>query len=312
MPFLCAITAVLLPNLSCAILTYKVIDKMSFKIVKNSKETHLAAYNHLAGQIFGLDFEPWINGGYGQNHIPYTMFDGEMAVANVSCNKMEIMCDGNAVKCIQIGTVMTHPDYRGRGLCRQLMEEVLADFTDRQCVFLFANKTVTDFYPLFGFEKADYYTFTKGIVSKKGDFYRLDMDNPADVALLKRCYNETNPFSRLQAIKDFDLLMFYCSSFMKKRVYYSPAMDAVVIMDTDGNEVTIYDIYCDKNKDIDKIVSMAVPSTATKVVFGFSPADRSDCSVEKSEEENTTLFVLKNKKNIFAGGKMCLTEISHT
>ena len=50
---------------------------------------------------------------------------------------------------------MTRPGHRGRGLARRLMEEVLRDWSGRcDGMFLFANGTVLDFYPRFGFRRA--------------------------------------------------------------------------------------------------------------------------------------------------------------
>lgn len=61
----------------------------------------------------------------GVRYLPYTLFDGETAVSNVSVSLMGTVFDGRARRYIQIGTVMTAPAYRGRGLCRFLMESVL-------------------------------------------------------------------------------------------------------------------------------------------------------------------------------------------
>ena len=74
-----------------------------------------AAYNALTQETYGFSFEPWYQAGYwGDAHVPYTLFDGGRAVSNVSVNRMELLLDGQARSCVQLGTVMTGPAYRGR------------------------------------------------------------------------------------------------------------------------------------------------------------------------------------------------------
>ena len=86
------------------------------------------AYNALTEGTFGFSFEVWYRMGYwGDFHVPYALFDGGRAVANVSVNRMEVLYDGAVRRCFQLGTVMTDPAYRRRGLARRLMEEVLRD-----------------------------------------------------------------------------------------------------------------------------------------------------------------------------------------
>lgn len=116
--------------------------------------TRRLAFDDLAQSIFGLSFEPWYqNGHWSDKYIPYTLFDGDLAVANVSVNTMTFTsANAGRLHGIQLGTVMTHPAYRGRGLSRFLMEQVLAEWKDKwDFLYLFANDTVLDFYPQFGF-----------------------------------------------------------------------------------------------------------------------------------------------------------------
>lgn len=85
-------------------------------------ENRRHAFNQLAMETFGLDFEPWYRGGWwGDRYRPCTLFDGERAAANVSVNFMEFSLEDRKRRYLQLGTVMTAPAYRGRGLARWLM-----------------------------------------------------------------------------------------------------------------------------------------------------------------------------------------------
>lgn len=88
------------------------------------------SFNALAIETFakGLDFEPWYQEGYWNNrYICYSFVDDNQVVSNVSANRMVICEDGVLKEAIQIGTVMTHPDYRKRGLASKLIHRVLED-----------------------------------------------------------------------------------------------------------------------------------------------------------------------------------------
>jgi predicted N-acetyltransferase YhbS len=70
-----------------------------------------------------VDFEKWYQFGFWNNtYVCYSYIDQNEVIANVSVNKLDILIDGKESKTLQIGTVMTRPDYRGNGLSKSLME----------------------------------------------------------------------------------------------------------------------------------------------------------------------------------------------
>ena len=59
---------------------------------------------------------------------------------------------------IQIGTVMTRPEYRRRGLAGKLVKEIVKDYRDRcDGIYLFGNLSALDFYSELGFWKSMQY-----------------------------------------------------------------------------------------------------------------------------------------------------------
>src|SRR5579864_3812539 len=84
-----------------------------------------AAFNRLAEKTFKITFEVWYKAGFwNEKYIPYTLFDKDRAIANVSVNIMDFNTLGKHKRYIQLGTVMTDEDYRNKGLSRFLMEKV--------------------------------------------------------------------------------------------------------------------------------------------------------------------------------------------
>lgn len=123
------------------------------------------SFNELTQNTYGFDFEEWYKSGYwNDKYIPYSIIDKDRVVANVSVNTVYFNILGQEKLCIQIGTVMTDTEYRGRGLSRFLLERVIKEWKDKcEMIYLFANDSVLDFYPKFGFEKEQEYISYKYI-----------------------------------------------------------------------------------------------------------------------------------------------------
>ncbi len=83
-----------------------------------NNEQYRKSFNSLSQRIFDIDFEPWCHAGHWNDwYICYSFIDeDDSAIANCSVNLLDLIIYGSRKKSIQIGTVMTHPDYRGHGL----------------------------------------------------------------------------------------------------------------------------------------------------------------------------------------------------
>ena len=136
------------------------------EIVKHYRDNPVlrSSFNRLAEAIFGLNFENWYqNGFWGDNYAPYSVLEDGEIVANVSVNRTDMWIEGSRKKLYQLGTVMTAEGYRNRGYIRAIMAEVDKDLADADGVYLFANDSVLDFYPKFGFRKGREYACSKAV-----------------------------------------------------------------------------------------------------------------------------------------------------
>lgn len=288
---------------------------MNLKIDKNIRDNIKLreSFIALAIRTFDLSFESWYQNGYwADKYIPYAMLDGEKVVANASVNIIDTVWNGHPKRYIQIGTVMTDMEYRNKGLSRRLMEQILSDWQDKcDAIYLFANDTVLDFYPKFGFVKETEYQCSMPVVPKSGAIKQLNMSSDEDQAFLKKYYAKSNPFSELPMLNNYGLLMFYCASFMKDCVFYCEEFDAVVVAMQNNDTLMCFDIYCDDNKSLRDILSTVASKKTSNVVFGFTPKDTGDCTVNAIEGEDDTLFILKSKDNVFARNKVMFPSLSH-
>lgn len=288
---------------------------MNYRLNKEvmPNDTMRNSFDSLATKTFGLSFENWYHEGYWtKSNIPYTLFYGEEAIANVSVNRLEILYQEHKRNYIQLGTVMTDMAHRNQGFSRYIMEEIKNDW-EAQCdaMFLFANESVLDFYPKFGFTKETQYQFGTEINDTSESSKKLDITSLHDRKMLEKYYEKTNPFSKVQVVNNFGLLMFYCISAMKDCVYYTPKYDAVVLAEQNGDILNCFDVFCDKGNNLLDILS-SVAAGIKAVTLKFTPVD-SDCfDVNPIDSSADTLFVLSSRENIFRQEKMLFPSISHT
>lgn len=287
---------------------------MNEKIISSIRgnEALRASFFALAQQTFGLHFDPWYQKGYWTDrYIPYALVRGNQVLANVSVNIIDTRFGGKTTRLIQLGTVLTHPDFRAQGFARRAMEAVLADWRDRcEGVYLYANDSVLDFYPKFGFERAQEYGFSFPIAPQTGDFARLDMSLPQSVRTLGRLYALDNPYCALPMLDNPGLLFFYCLDFMKDCVYYSPSRDTVCVARHQDDVLVLYDVFGAPAAPLATLAGeLSAPGVRT-VHLGFTPLASQGMCVAPLVEEDTTLFVLSGKENVFARARVRMPELS--
>lgn len=254
-----------------------------------------AEFNALTQKVFGFDFEGWYQAGYWtQRYRPFTLMQKGKIVANVSANDLSFLIQGEEKKIIQIGTVMTDPAYRKKGLSRFLMETVLETYensTDFQ--YLFAGDEVLDYYPKFGFEKAEEFQCSKRVkkAGPRPEIRKLDLENAEDRACLLRLGRGAVPVSTVAMIDNFELNMFYCGFFLKDKLFYLPSLDLVAVASVEKDELMIYDVFCGSSFDLDQVIQALMMQEEMTIALGFTPLDDSGYASKPYKEEDRTFFV---------------------
>lgn len=217
---------------------------MAFEFARGymDDDTLRHALNRLTNDIYGFDFEVWyLEGGYKGAYVPFTLFEGGEAVANASANIMEFAYRGGVTRLVQIGTVMTRREYRGRGLARGLIERILRAY-ERECegFYLFANDTATGFYDKLGFLCGEQYEYApvSPPARVEGDFERVGADARDAYlrALAGACAN--SGFASLNT----GLNMFYTRDMAD--AYYSRKLDAYAFASVENGVMYLDEIVC--------------------------------------------------------------------
>ncbi len=267
------------------------------------------SFNQLAYQTFGLDFEDWYQKGYwGENYIPYSIVVKGEVVANVSVNPMTFWEGEEKKHFIQLGTVMTRGDYRNQGLIRRLMEEIEKDYAGKaEGSYLFANSSVLEFYPKFGYEKEAEYQYSKKVwFDGERTALKVPMKEKKDWDKLERAMRKSSRHSRFEMVDNGQLILFYVTKFMQENVYYIEECNSYVIAEIEGENLLLHAVYCNesnasilKSPVLDSVIQ-AFGKEIRMVTLGFVPVDEKGYTVSEFKQEDTTLFV---KGKGFAGFK---------
>lgn len=270
------------------------------------------AYFKLAHQTFGLQFEKWYATGYADGHfVPYTLLDGGKAVSSVGVCVTDFQWKNQPLRCAQISTVMTDPAYRGKGLNKWLMETALHEWAPKSdMLYLYANDSVIEFYPKFGFMETSEYQSHKPVSPNHIPSRKLDMSLPENIDLLARKFKCSNPFSAFPMLDNLAQVVFHCTSFMKDHVYYIDQFDAIVVGEQDGEIFCCYDIYTASGCALDDVLGAVLAEDTKTASFGFTLRSTAGCTVTKLQEEDTHFFVLAGKENLLENNQLTFPFLS--
>lgn len=282
-------------------------------IVKHYRndETLRRSFCRLAEETFGIDFESWYRKGFWTDcYDPYSvLMDGEI-VANVSVNQTDMMVGGTRKKLIQLGTVMTKPEYRNRGLIRVIMEEIREDWGSRD-MYLFANDSVVDFYPKFGFRPGVESCWTRELDrTAPCGMERVNMDGPEGWALLQKAMEQGEPHNACAMANNPGLILFYITGFMQDSVYRSADGKAWAIAEIEDGELMLHNVFCGAEISLDRVIQSFGPEIR-RVKLGFTPGNTDGWVRENLREEDCHFFVRGSFFEEFEQKMLRIPTLSH-
>lgn len=296
-----------------------------------------AALGALTQAAFGFDFEAWAARGFCARgaYVPYSFEEDGRILSNVSVNRMEFCLNGEKRRWLQLGTVATREDMRGRGLARRLVEIALADSMDGcDGVYLFANPEAAGFYEKCGFTRgieyrsfprAEAYLNTDARLSsmrERGDSCaeaRLDTGarfvpvNPKDeraLAAYQRAVHETEPYAALWQENGFGLAMFYTMN--AENAYYCAEMDAYAVVE-DG---CLNAVFARSMPPLRAVLAALAASenVETPTVIGFTPRpEDADACVHEPWDggDDYQLYGRGRVLEEIAANRLCFPALSH-
>jgi len=262
-----------------------------------NNENYRLSFNELANKTFGIDFEKWYQRGCWTNrYICYSFLHNDKIISNVSISLMDIILNQQVYAAIQIGTVMTDPEYRNKGLTRRLMEIVLEEHKNKcSLMYLFANTSVLDFYPKFGFKKVIEPTNTLDLIITNKSLLKtrkLNVHREDDWKKLMELYSTRIPISKkCGVIHSEGIFSWYCLNVFYNDIYLVEELDTILIFQQEDTHLHLYDVVTIKEIKLNELLEILPVVDINQVVFHFE-VDDSEKRINKNYfEQEDVLFV---------------------
>jgi predicted N-acetyltransferase YhbS len=247
----------------------------SLTITCRDHQWHEAFIDYVPKVFARASFRRWYAlGGWDEGYAAFVLADGKEIVANASLQRMKIVLRGESITGWQLGAVGVVPHWRGRGLQREIMPRLLSSVDEQDIVFLFANDTVLEFYPLFGFKRVVESVFAaEHSVQPASDPLRaLSIDRAEDRALLARVAATAAPTTREFGARDYGgVLLWYWANFYDGCFYYCESEDAIIVAEHDGPTLRICDVLARTPFDLRPYLPRVAKEAAQSLGFGFTP-----------------------------------------
>ena len=292
------------------------------KIYKNDSEA-LASFNELTRNTFAFDFVNWhAEGHFSDMYVPHVIMDKGKVVSNVSVNRMQFDIGGVIRNYIQIGTVMTDKEYRGKGLNKKIMESILQEYIDKvDGIYLFGNDSVLDYYPKFGFVPSEEYEYYFTYESKSEVIpYSMEKMDMTDDAQAKQVYaamenyfaepDVPNENDAMYMSENLGLYHFWMDSEYRDNIYYLPECGAYVVGAVENDKLYLYQIIGKSKVELEK-AARAFGDGFSEVVLGYTPVHKEGLSVRKHKEEDCTLFIIGQDLRCVSEKQMMFQVLSH-
>ena len=250
-------------------------DGLSFHSHFGDDGERRAKVNDIIEATFGLDLQALTTFDFHDpGFTPFSWFDESgTCVANAAVYPMPMMLGGCRIEALAIQSVATRPEWRLRGLFRDLITRAL-DWCDARTDFVILKTDTPSLYRRFGFKTQPQSRFrvkTAGATPDRSFESRV-LDIRADANLVKRLFRNRAPVSDRLALLDYGT-MFFLEAVLDPgfSLRYLPAFDAMMVT-CDAADGTL---------QIDNIVGRDIPPLSTllgaleeipeTIEFGFPP-----------------------------------------
>jgi len=263
----------------------------------------LGAFKEFALKIHGLDFSEWESGGFWDDaYTPFSFFLGDTIVASVCIYLLDAIIYGKTTHVAQISGVGTLPEWRRKGLNRQLTDVGL-DWAQgkHDGVFLFAETDAVPFYRNCGFSPIDEYVevVDASPVPNCAGAVKLDPGKKHDLDKIYHYAKRRTPVSEKFSVLNEKLVMFHALYGLRNHVYEIPDLGCLVFSKRENGCLKLFDIVGERvpilkelypyiADDDDRIIEihfytdkLGLDGTRTRPLTGNNPFTRGTFPIEK-------------------------------
>jgi GNAT superfamily N-acetyltransferase len=229
--------------------------------------------------IFGCGetFRRWAQlGGWNESYEVFALHNDRKLASIIGVMNMHCLFGGVEYQGVQLGAVGTLPNFCGRGLSGQLMNRVLAEHSGpEKPVILFANDTVLDFYPRFGFRPVAQKRFmlSRKLQPAMRPIRRLDLAMRADRALLADYCARAAPTKGRFAARDYFPIMLWNLIQNPRHVVLTDDLAAVLVVSRVDQWLIVHDVYAPSVFDLVDALASAIDAPVEGIEFCFDPGE---------------------------------------
>lgn len=248
-----------------------------------------ASFACLARDTFGLDFAPWREaGGWDVRYQPYVMAEGDQVVACAAVTLADYAAPDapRLLRLVQLGTVMTAPAFRGQGLASGLIRAILADESQADGFFLFANDGAAGFYPLLSFHAAEETACT---LSGPAMAAEAAVPLATDAETLRHAAGLPLRCCAMGPAAQPGLTLFHLMAAEPHTLWRIPGTEAVAMASYAGDVLHLRAVLAPQELPIQRVIAAFGP-TIRRVELGFTPRGMTGVA-HPLHEADTTLFV---------------------
>jgi len=275
-----------------------------------------AAVKALLVAVFDVDVSPLDRmGGYDRTLMSSAWFDGGgRCVANFSAFAMPLVTDGRPVNAAGLQSVAVLPEYRGRGLFRDLVRRTLQRCEDRgfEAIVLYTGKP--GLYAPYGFMTLPEHRFVgpaPAPVDAKPSCRTLDMADQRDLSLLRGLLEERAPVSQRFAVtRNTQTFMLNTALVEDVTLSLLPAFPAAVAWrhERESGVFTLLDVVGTRMPPLAAILqALGLQPRSVEILF---PPDRMDWEGESIAEDHDLRFMLRGPPGLAPAGPFRLSPMA--
>jgi len=274
----------------------------NIKIIENyrNNENLRNEYYNIISKIFpGISFQDWYSKGFWTDkYIPFSIIESGKIISTASAALMNVLIDDKKYKAIQLGAVGTLSEYRNQGLSSHLLNYIINKYKSKiDFFFLYANETVLDFYPKFGFRSVKEYKFVNESVLPEPNYSarKLNIKVDSDYLLIKDLISNRQILTKRFGAEDYGFItMWHVLNLYPDNLYYLDKENIVIIKKENKNTLHILDVIFCTAFDFQSALPKIIESNSIKFINYNFPPDQLNYSYNKILSVDTELFILGN------------------
>lgn len=256
-------------------------------------------------EVFGIsvqtlqDFDA--RGFWDHTYKPVSFIHGEKVIANVSSFSLPLRVNGNTVNAAGIQSVMTHPDYRRKGLMKQLLCEVLQQIDSQyECTILFTEHP--KLYENFGFQVIKEHLMTLSYASDEttgSSLRKLDYFHEEDIELMKEKLEDSQPLSNMFSTLNYQS-SFYFNMYEARwndKLYYSEKLDALIVYEVKEETLKLFGVFAPILPILDEVCA-EIPESFTGIEFYFYPDELGIEDLSYKEFQSNKYLMVRSSNKI--------------